>query len=187
MPRIHGANDVTPHLRPAVDADVPAITALIDASVRGLATGYYSAAQVDEALVHLFGVDSQLIRDGTYFVIEAEGAIIASGGWGQRSTLRGGDQAKRVADALLDPTVDPARIRAFYVAPAWARRGLARQLYAVCAHAAVAAGFRRLQLGATLSGVPLYESLGFHVVERVEFTMPSGLPLPLVVMERVIP
>jgi len=177
----------TPHLRPAVESDIPGITALIDSSVRGLAAGYYTPAQVDESLVHLFGVDSQLICDGTYFVIEADGAIIASGGWGRRSTLHGGDQAKTEADALLDPTVDAARIRAFYVAPAWTRRGLARQLYTVCETAAVAAGFTRLQLGATLSGVPLYESLGFHAVEPHDVLMPSGTPLPIVLMERVIP
>ena len=174
-------------LRLAQAGDVPVIRALIDASVRGLNAGHYSDAQVEESLVAVFGVDSQLLEDGTYFVITADNAVVASGGWSRRSTLYGGDQVKRGGpDPLLDPAIDAARIRAFYVAPTHARRGLARQLYAACESAAVAAGFRRFQLGATLPGVPLYEALGFRALGPADFPMPSGATLPIIRMERDI-
>jgi GNAT superfamily N-acetyltransferase len=176
-----------PMLRLATRDDVPAITTLIDASVRGLSVGYYSQAEIDESLVTVFGVDSQLLDDGTYFVIESEGVLAASGGWSKRSTLYGGDQVRSAPDPLLDPAVDAARIRAFYVSPQYARRGLARLLFNRCVADACAAGFRRLQLGATMPGVPLYEALGFRALERVDFTMRFGLSLPVVRMEREIP
>jgi predicted N-acetyltransferase YhbS len=178
---------VTPQLRLATEADVPAIRALIEQSVRGLGAGYYTDAEIEESLLTVFGVDSQLLRDGTYFVIDCGGEIAASGGWSRRTTLYGGDQTKATDDALLDPSVDAARIRAFYVAPQWARRGFARHLYEACESAAVAAGFRRFQLGATLSGVPLYEALGFRALERADYPMRFGLTLGIVRMERGIP
>ncbi|MCC7051962.1 MAG: GNAT family N-acetyltransferase [Gemmatimonadaceae bacterium] len=175
-------------LRHAVPADVPAIRSLIDASVRGLNAGRYTDAQVEESLVSVFGVDSQLLADGTYYVITDGGAVVAAGGWSRRTTLYGGDQVKRdEADPLLDPATDAARIRAFYVAPTHARRGLARRLYLACEDAAVQAGFHRFQLGATLPGVPLYEALGFRAVERADFAMPSGALLPIIRMERNLP
>ena len=177
---------VIPQMRHAVVADIPAIRALIDASVRGLGVGYYTQAEIEESLVSVFGVDSQLLSDRTYFVIECAGEIAASGGWSRRTTLYGGDQAKGAEDALLDPAVDAARIRAFYVSPTWARRGLARQLYRECEAAAVAAGFHRFQLGATLSGAPLYEALGFRAIERADYPMRFGLSLGIVRMERAI-
>lgn len=177
-----------PQLRAAVTADIPAIRALIDASVRGLSVGLYSDAEIEESLLHVFGVDSQLIADGTYFVLDATGVLAASGGWSRRSTLYGGDQVKQGGvDPLLDPAHDAARIRAFYVAPQFARRGLARLLYAACEAAAVSAGFSRFQLGATLPGVPLYAALGFRQLERSDFVMPSGHRLPVIRMERAIP
>ena len=175
-----------PQLRPATAVDVPAIRGLIDASVRGLGVGYYSDAEIEESLVSVFGVDSQLLADGTYFVIDCAGDIAAAGGWSKRTTLYGGDQTKDTEDALLDPAVDAARIRAFYVSPKWARRGLARRLYQACESAAVAAGFSRFQLGATLSGVPLYEALGFRAIERADYPMRFGLTLGIVRMERAI-
>lgn len=159
---------------------------MIDASVRALAPGYYTPEQIDESLVSVFGVDTQLVHDGTYFVIEADGGIAAAGGWSRRATLYGGDQHKSHADALLDPATEPARIRAFFVAPQWARRGLARRLYQRCEAAALADGFRRFALGATLPGVPLYESLGFQAVARDDATMRFGITLPIVRMERAI-
>jgi hypothetical protein len=112
-----------PQLRPAVAADVAPLQALIAASVRGLSAGHYTPAQAEGGLREVFGVDTQLVADGTYFVIEAEGAIVAAGGWSARRTLFGGDQMKGREDPRLDPATEPARIRAFFVHPAWARRG----------------------------------------------------------------
>jgi GNAT superfamily N-acetyltransferase len=178
--------EFAPVMRLAEPRDVPSVRTLIDASVRALSVGYYSDAQIDEALVSIFGVDTQLLSDGTYFVVHVGDSLAAAGGWSRRETLYGGDQTKRSADPLLDPARDAARIRAFFVAPAFARRGLARQLYAACERAAVQEGFRRFQLGATLPGVPLYEALGFRPLERIESPMRLGLTLPIVRMERAI-
>ncbi len=175
-----------PTLRPAAAADLPAIGALIAESVRGLSDGYYSAAQVESGLRHLFGADSQLVRDGTYFVVDGDGALAAAGGWSGRRTLYGGDQHKGADDAALDPAVDAARIRAFFVHPAWARRGLGRLLFERCRAEARAAGFRRLELLATLPGVPLYAALGFTPGARVTVTLPDGAALDGFVMTRPV-
>ena len=171
-------------LRAATLDDLPALGALIERSVRALSVNHYTPAQIDSSLKHVFGADTQLIADRTYFVIEEDSTIVAAGGWSKRATLYGGDQAKEASDPLLDPTRDPARIRAFFVHPEWTRRGLARQLYEACASAARAHGFRALELGATLPGVPLYEALGFVELQRLEHPMPDGEVLPLVRMRR---
>lgn len=174
-------------LRLATMTDVPALNALITASARGLSAGFYTPAQVEALVTHVFGVDTQLIVDGTYYVIDApDGAPAAVGGWSARRTLYGGDQAKAgdAADAPLDPATEPARIRAFFVHPSWARHGLGRQLFAACAAAARAAGFGALELMATLPGEPLYRALGFTAVERLEVTLPGGVKVPLVQMTR---
>ena len=165
--------------RAATPDDLPALLALIGESVRGLSVGYYTPAQIESALVHVFGPDTQLIADRTYYVVEHDERLVAAGGWSRRRTLFGGDQMKETEDPLLDPASEPARIRAFFVHPAWARRGLGRLLFAECLAAARAAGFRRLELAATLPGVPLYTSLGFAVSERFTVAMPGGLELPL--------
>jgi GNAT superfamily N-acetyltransferase len=173
------------NIRIATTADVPALNALIDISVRRLSVGFYSAAQIDAALQAVFGVDSQLIADGTYYVIDGEDGPAAAGGWSGRDTLYGGDQAKRTIDRRLDPATDPARIRAFFVHPSYARRGLARELYGVCERAALAADFRRFELMATLAGEPLYTALGFTVVERVVVSL-AGVDVPFTRMMRGI-
>ncbi|MCE9575140.1 MAG: GNAT family N-acetyltransferase [Deltaproteobacteria bacterium] len=173
-------------VRLATTADIPAIRALLEASVRGLNRDLYSPAQLESSLRFVFGVDSQLIADRTYFVIEDEAGLVAAGGWSKRATLYGGDQWKG-EDPLLDPARDAARIRAFFVHPRAARRGLGRQLFEVCRDAALADGFRALELGATLPGVVLYEALGFIEVERVEHELPDGVRFPLVKMRRAIP
>jgi GNAT superfamily N-acetyltransferase len=170
-------------LRLATMADVPALRALIDVSVRQLSVGFYSDAQIASALQFVFGPDTNLIADGTYYVIESEG-LIAAGGWGRRRTLYGGDRTKSDEDPLLDPATEPARIRAFYVHPAFARRGLARQLYERCAADAVRAGFGSLELMATLPGEPLYRALGFVGLEPTIATLPDGVQLPLLRMSR---
>jgi predicted N-acetyltransferase YhbS len=171
-------------LRPATPADVPAVAALIERSVRALSAGFYTDAQVESALRHVFGVDTQLLRDRTYYVIEADGGLAAAGGWSRRQTLYGGDQTKAAEDPPLDSVADPARIRAFFVDPTWARRGLGRRLFAKCAEAATAAGFRSLELMATLPGVPFYGALGFAAIERTATALPDGEVLALVRMTR---
>ncbi len=174
-------------LRLAIQDDVPAIVTLIDASVRGLSTSYYSGPQIDQALRTVFGPDTQLITDRTYYVIEApDESLAASGGWSRRRTLYGGDQYKSGADPLSDPRVDPARIRAFFVHPAYARRGLGRRLFEACRASAEGAGFTALELGATLPGVPFYETLGFKAVERADAALPDDMVLQIVRMRRGI-
>lgn len=172
-------------MRLATDADVPALQQLIERSVRTLSEGFYSAAQIDSALRYVFGADTLLIADRTYYVIPAaDGSLMAAGGWSRRATLYGGDQMKGTADPLLDPATQPARIRAFFVHPAWARRGLARRLFERCAQDAQAAGFGSLELMATLPGEPLYRALGFTELARLTTILPDGVGLPVVRMGR---
>lgn len=173
-------------VRAATMADVRVIQDLIAASVRGLSAGYYSAAQIDAALMDVFGVDTQLIADGTYFVVDGSSGPAAAGGWSGRRTLFGGDQMKAADDSRLDPETESARIRAFFVHPDWARRGLARVLFAECEQSARVAGFRALELMATLPGEPLYLALGFSVVERIQLTLSCGVSVPFTRMRRRI-
>jgi GNAT superfamily N-acetyltransferase len=173
-------------LRLATPDDLPALQALIPASVRALSQGYYTPEQIESAIRHVFGPDTQLIADGTYFAAEAEGTIAGCGGWSRRRTLYGGDQMKDAEDPLLDPATEAARIRAFFVHPDWARRGIASAIMEACRAAAAAAGFQRLELMATLPGEPLYRAFGFQVLERVEATLPDGVRVPFVRMDRPI-
>ena len=173
-------------LRRATEADLPAVGALIRDSVRGLSAGHYTPAEAESGLTHLFGADTQLVRDGTYFVVERDGALCAAGGWSARRTLYGGDQHKAADDPRLDPATEAARIRAFFVHPDWARRGLGRLLFERCRDEARAAGFTRLELLATLPGEPLYAALGFTVRERVTVTLPDGAALGGAVMHRAV-
>jgi len=175
-------------LRRATEADVAPLRALIADSVRDLSRGFYTDAQAESALRHVFGPDTQLIADGTYYVVDdADGRLAAAGGWSRRRTLYGGDQMKGDApDPPLDPASEPARIRAFFVHPSCARRGLGRMLFAECLTAARAAGFHELALVATLPGEPLYAALGFTVRERFAVRLPDGLELPVAAMGRGI-
>ncbi|MEO7964062.1 MAG: GNAT family N-acetyltransferase [Gemmatimonadaceae bacterium] len=172
-------------VRVATTTDVAALNVLIAASARELSVGFYSPAQIDAAIEYVFGVDSQLIADGTYFVIDGDSGPEAAGGWSARRTLFGGDQAKDAVGPHLDPRADAARIRAFFVHPAFARRGLARRLYVECERAARAAGFQKLELMGTLPGEPLYLALGFAVVERVVLLL-GGVDVPFTRMMRSI-
>jgi GNAT superfamily N-acetyltransferase len=172
------------NLRLATSDDIPELRQLIEASVRGLSVTHYNARQIESALVHVFGVDTQLIDDGTYFVAEANGEIAGCGGWSRRRTLYGGDQMKAEADPLLDPVTDAARIRAFFIHPRYARRGIGTLIIKACEDAAREAGFSRLELMATLPGLPLYEARGYTVIERVESVLPDGERLPLARMEK---
>jgi len=174
-------------LRLATRDDVPRLRELIPLSVRSLSPGYYSAEQIERAIERIFGVDTQLIEDGTYFVAETDGEVVGAGGWSRRRTLFGGDQHKgSVPDEPLDPAVDAARIRAFYVDPAWARRGIGRALLERCETAARAEGFVRLELLATLPGVPLYSALGYTELAPMDVPLEEGLALPGVVMGKTI-
>jgi GNAT superfamily N-acetyltransferase len=172
--------------RLAREADLPALEQLIPLSVRGLQAGHYSPAQMDAALGPVFGVDRQLVRDGTYFVVESNGEIVGSGGWSKRGSLFGGDHGRRQTDPELDPQHDSARIRAFFIHPAWARRGIGRSIMVACERAIIEAGFRRVDIVATLTGEPLYASFGYAVVERYEIPMAGGLTLPAVRMTKAI-
>jgi len=171
-------------LRIATREDIPAMSALIVASARELSRGFYSEAETESAIRYVFGVDTALIEDGTYYVAEMDGSLAACGGWSKRNTLYGGDQRPVGATSFLDPAVDAARIRAFFVAPTAARRGIGRMLLDESAQAAGAAGFRALTLMATLPGVPFYRALGFTADEDVVDVLPDGTPLRFVRMSR---
>jgi GNAT superfamily N-acetyltransferase len=175
-------------LRLATPVDIPQLHDLIEQSVRALSVRYYTGPQIESALRYVFGPDTQLIADRTYYAIEsAEGELVAAGGWSRRRTLYGGDQMKEADDPFLEPTTEAARIRAFFVHPAWARRGLGRRLFDRCAEDAARAGFRQLELMATLPGEPLYRALGFAQLERTVARLPDGEVLPMVHMARPLP
>ena len=166
--------------------DVPELNQLIDQAVRLLSVGYYTPQQIDSSLQYVFGVDTQLIADETYYVAEMDGHVVGCGGWSKRNTLYGGDQSKEEQDPLLDPQVEPGRIRAFFVHPQWARRGIGRAIIEVCEQAAYRAGFRRLELASTLPGEPLYKALGYEVGEHFAITFPDGEQLPLIRMDKTL-
>jgi len=174
-------------LRLAREDDIAALESLIEQSVRELQAPFYSPAQLDGALGTVFGVDRQLIRDQTYFVIEQEGALVACGGWSKRESLFGSDAARERDDVLLDPTRQPARIRAFFVHPRRARRGLGRAILLACEEAIRKAGFGKVELVATLAGVEFYRASGYEEGERYEVPLVNGLSLPVVSMTRNLP
>ena len=173
-------------LRPAVPGDIPVLERLIDLSVRGLQADDYTPAQIDLALRTVYGVDTQLIADGTYFVAEDGGTIVGCGGWSKRKTLYGGDQYAAREDSLLDPARDAAKIRAFFVHPQYARRGIGTLILETCENAARAAGFTRLEMGATLSGVAFYRAKGYAPLENLRVPLSNGEMLPIVRMSKEI-
>lgn len=172
-------------LRTATSADVRALNALIEASVRGLQGNDYTPAEMEGALGHALGLDSQLIADGTYFVAEAaDGRVVGSGGWSYRATLCGSDHLHGRSTGSLDPVSDAAKIRAIYVHPSWARRGLGSLILAHCERQARDAGYRRLEMGSTLTGVPLYSLRGYREQERIAIVLPNGEELAVVRMTK---
>ena len=173
-------------IRQATADDIPALEELIPQSVRLLSTNHYTAEQIESGLTYIFGVDTQIIEDGTYYVAETEGEIVGCGGWSKRRTLYGGDQAKAEVDSLLDPAVDAARIRAFFVHPDRRRQGIGSRIMRICEEAAREAGFTTLELAATLPGEPLYKAYGYEVTERFETVLPDGITLPLARMTKRI-
>jgi N-acetylglutamate synthase-like GNAT family acetyltransferase len=173
-------------LRHASESDIPWLQRLIEESARALSLGHYTPLQIESAIRYVFGVDSMLIADGTYFLVNDGDAFVACGGWSRRRTLYGGDQRPVGAADLLDPASEAARIRAFFVAPSHARRGIGRMLVGACTVAAETAGFRRLELMATLPGVPLYRACGFTECDRMTDVLPDGTAIEFVRMERRI-
>lgn len=173
-------------MRKAILDDVPALERLIPESVRELQKDDYTPEQIEGALGTVFGVDRQLIRDGTYFVAEEGGAIVGCGGWSKRGTPFGSDDTPVQDNTLLDPTRDAARIRAFFVLPSYARRGIGSRLMEACEAASKSYGFTRLELVATLTGEPLYARHGFDIVERLEIPLRNGALMPVVRMTKSI-
>ena len=171
-------------LRPATRADIPALESLIARSARALGAGDYRPEQVEGALRGAFGVDSQLLDDGTYFVVEDGGEIVGAGGWSYRATLFGGDARGDRDASTLDPSSQPARIRAFFVAPTHARRGIGSRLLEHCEREARRRGFRRAELMATLPGVRLYAARGYLGAGRVRHDVGGGVTIELVPMRK---
>lgn len=173
-------------LRIATHDDIPSLSSLIAWSARELSRGFYTEAETESAIRYVFGVDTALIDDMTYYVAELEGTLVGCGGWSRRNTLYGGDQRPVGKPSLLNPLRDAARIRAFFVAPTAARKGVGRALLDECTRSARASGFRALTLMATLPGVPFYTALGFTADEDVVDVLPDGTPLRFVRMSRKI-
>jgi GNAT superfamily N-acetyltransferase len=172
-------------IRLACLEDIPILTTLIPESVRVLQVGYYTPQQIEGALGTIFGVDSQLIDDGTYFVAECVGKIVGCGGWSQRKTLYGGDSGKDTKEnVLLNPNIEPAKIRAFFVHPTWVRRGIGSLIMEKCQDAAVNAGFKTIEIVATLAGEPFYEAFGYKVTEKFDIPLQNSEVLPVVRMFR---
>ncbi len=171
-------------IRVATMEDIPALHELIPQSARGLSQGYYTPQQIESAIKYIFGVDTQLIADETYYIAEAEGQVVGCGGWSKRKTLYGGDQMKAEQDPLLDPKEDAGRIRAFFIHPDWARKGIGRRIIEACEEAAKADGFTRMELGATLPGEPLYAAMGYEVTDRFDISMGDGTTLPCAHMNK---
>jgi GNAT superfamily N-acetyltransferase len=182
-------NAATFRLRLATEEDIPALHALIEASVRGLQAGDYTRAQIEGALGTVLGLDTQLIADRTYFVaealdqnVQARRRLAGCGGWSKRKTLFGADHGPGRALELLDPATEAAKVRAIFVHPDFARRGLGSLILATVESAAREAGFRRFEMGSTLTGVPLYRLKGYIEVERIAVPLGNGEALPVVRM-----
>jgi GNAT superfamily N-acetyltransferase len=191
---------MTIRIRTATRDEVPVLRSLIEASVRELQAADYTEKQREGALRTVFGVDSRLIEDGTYLVADASDtlgaaaprtaadslkpAIAGCGGWSKRKTLFGGDQWSGREDSLLDPARDAAKIRAFFVHPAWARQGVGTLILNACESAARAAGFSRFEMGATLTGVKLFSVKGYVPLKRMDVPLDDGEVLPIVQMEK---
>lgn len=166
--------------------DLDALRHLMALAIAELQKGFLDPAQIAASRA-VMGLDTQLIADGSYFVIEAGGRIAGCGGWSRRATLYGGDHSTDLRDpALLDPAVDAARIRAMYTHPDHARQGVGRRVMALCEAAARDAGFGRAELMATLSGEPLYRACGYVPIERVEAPGPDGVTVPLIRMGKAL-
>jgi len=167
--------------RLAVAADLPALRTVMDRAIAELQKDFLDPARIAASRA-VMGLDTQLVADGTYFLVEAEGRIAGCGGWSRRATLYGGDHSTDLRDpALLDPVIDAARIRAMYTDPDFARRGVGRLVISLCEDAARAAGFARAELMATLAGEPLYRACGYTAIEPAT-AKADGIAVPLIRM-----
>lgn len=166
--------------RPATRADLPAVTTLMDAAIAELQRTFLSDAQIAASRM-IMGLDTQLIEDGTYLVVEQDGELAGCGGWSRRATLYGGDRSPGRDAALLDPVRDAARVRAMYTHPRFVRRGVGRLILTLCEAAARAERFTRVELMATLAGEPLYRACGYRAIERLADDR-GGAPVPLLRM-----
>ncbi len=175
-----------PLLRVATLADVDEIDELMKASIRGIFPSTYDAAQTASSAQFIGSVDHTLIDDGTYFVIQADGELVACGGWGRRDKLYTGSGVAQEDARKLDPATEPARVRAMFTRADWTRRGLGRRILEACEAAAKAEGFRSLALVATMPGLPLYRSYGFEVTDYVPVDMPDGTSIPCASMTKPI-
>jgi GNAT superfamily N-acetyltransferase len=174
-------------LRVATLADVDCLHTLIAVSVRGLMPQEYTPAQLEAALGNWLGLDTQLIKDETYFVVEtSERELVGCGGWSKRKTPYGSDHRANREDELLDPATEAAKIRAFFVHPEWSRRGIGKMLLDASEAAARDAGFHKLEMGATLTGIPLYARFGYVAEERVGLPLEGGGTLEIVKMTKGI-
>ncbi len=180
------AGGVEVSVRQAMREDGPAIESLIDASIRILGGRFYDEGLIESSLKYVFGVDTTMIDDGSYLVIESEGTIIGAGGWSHRKTPFGGDQATPVRNAeFRQPGRDPAVIRAMYVHPEWAKMGVGRLIIETCENVARSAGFCDLELVATLSGVAFYKRMGYTRREVIHYKMGDGLRIDFVQMDKM--
>ena len=183
MPREPAAM-TTIALRPATEADIPAIRALMARAIDQLQRGFLEEAAIAASRA-VMGLDTQLIADRTYLVAEIEGRLAGCGGWSARATLYGGDHSADLRDArLLDPARDPARIRAMFTDPAFGRRGVGKAILNACERAARAAGFARAEMMATLAGEPLYRACGYTVTEHTNANPVDGVAVPLIKMAK---
>ena len=178
--------DNQPLLRIATSADAADVESLMKESAAALFPLYYDEEQTASAVEHVARVDRMLLEDGTYFVVEAADELIACGGWSRRDRVYTGSGDANGDDRMLDPSAEPARIRAMFVRSDWTRRGVGRRILEECEAAASREGFRRLTLGATLPGVPLYRAYGFEAVDESDVTMPDGVKLGCVWMDKAI-
>jgi len=181
------------HYRLATPADIPYLGPVIEASIRGLQTNDYSPSQIDQAIGTWLGLDTQLVADQTYFAVEVQqnpdqlptiGNLAACGGWSRRRTPYGSDHRPNRDDSLLDPKTEAAKIRAFFVHPAWARRGIGTRILELCELAAQGEGFTRFEMGATLTGIPLYRRHGYTEHERIDLPLSNREFLPIVKMRK---
>jgi len=171
--------------RLAGPGDMPALTVLMNAAIAGLLPQFLAPAEV-AASFSIMGLDTQLIDDGTYFIVELDGQLAGCGGWSRRATLFGGNHTAGRDARFLDPKTEPARVRAMYTSPAFTRRGVGRKILELCEAAARDEGFTSVELGATMGGKPLYEACGYKPIELMMVPTPDGIKVPILRMGKPI-